>query len=178
MIHKQSTEDFITRVAAPNDEAAIENVLSASYPALMGNAYDPDTLTAVLPLITKANPSLLASGTYYVVESSSGMIIGCGGWTRVTPPGIDKATDGVGHLRHFGTHPQWIRCGVGKAIYQQCAATACAEQVRIFEVLSSLNAVAFYAALGFQRVREVVVTIGSGIEFPAILMRRELLRSA
>ena len=69
-------EDFITRVATPDDRAAIENVLSASYPALMGCAYDPDILAAVLPLITKANPALLASGTYYVGESRNGVMQG------------------------------------------------------------------------------------------------------
>jgi len=167
-------EDFITRVAVHDDRAAIENVLSASYPALMGDSYDADILAAVLPLITKANTALLASGTYYVVESRSGMIIGCGGWTRATPPGVAEATERIGHLRHFGTHPHWIRRGVGKAIYQQCVINARDQSVHTFEVLSSLNGVSFYAALGFKPLRKVTLAIGPDITFPAILMRSAL----
>lgn len=163
-------DDLIARVAAPHDKAAIENILSAAYPALMGCAYDPDILSAVLPLITIANLSLLASGTYYVVGFRSGKIIGCGGWTRATPPGTDDPTEGIGHLRHFGTHPHWVRRGVGKAIYLQCAMAARAQSVRTFEVISSLNGVAFYAALGFTPLSEVAVAIGP-VAFPAVLMR-------
>lgn len=167
-------EEFITRVATLEDKAAVEELLIASYPMLMASSYDPDILAPTLALITKANPSLLTSGNYYVVETQDRMVIGCGGWTRETPPGTDEVATGIGHLRHFATHPQWIRRGVGRAIYAQCSAAACAEGISRFEVLSSLNGEEFYSALGFARVGEVFVAIGATISFPSVLMRREL----
>lgn len=167
-------EDFVTRVATLEDQAAVENLLTVSYPALMASSYDQSILVPTLALITKANPLLLRSGTYYVVEARDGTVIGCGGWTREAPPGIDRATTTLGHLRHFGTHPQWIRRGVGRAIWERCIAAACVEGIWTFEVLSTLNGEEFYSALGFDRVREVFVAIGPDISFPCVLMRREL----
>lgn len=171
-------EDFVTRVATSEDKAAVEEVLAASYPTLMASAYNQDILAPTLVLITKASPSLLGSGTYYVVETRDGVAIGCGGWTRETPPGSDEVTTGIGHLRHFGTHPKWICCGVGRAIYERCAAAASAEGIGAFEVLSSLNGEGFYSALGFERVRQALVAIGPDISFPSVLMRRELPQHA
>lgn len=167
-------ENFVARVATLEDKAAVEELLAASYPTLMASSYDQDILVPTLALITKANPSLLTSGTYYVVETRDRAVIGCGGWTRKAPPGTDEVATGIGHLRHFGTHPKWIRRGVGTAIYERCIATACADGIRALEVLSSLNGEAFYSALGFKRVSEVFVAIGADISFPSVLMRREL----
>lgn len=169
-------EDFVTRVATLGDKAAVEDVLAASYPTLMASSYSQGVLAPTLALITKASPSLLASGTYYVVETRDKVVIGCGGWTRDRPPGTEDVTIGIGHLRHFGTHPKWIRCGVGRAIYERCAAAACIEGIETFEVLSSLNGEGFYSALGFDRVRDVFVAIGPDISFPSVLMRKELLQ--
>ena len=59
------------RVATPQDELAVTAVQEASYSILMLEKYDLTTLSAVLPLITQANPKLLQSGTYYVAETAS-----------------------------------------------------------------------------------------------------------
>jgi len=116
-------DDYQLRVASPKDAAAVEKVLKASYPVLMAVAYDTAVLTPVLKLITKANNSLLTSGTYYVAEADEGLVVGCGGWTIEKPPGADDVEIGVGHLRHFGTSPDWTRRGTGRAIFQQCEST-------------------------------------------------------
>ncbi|MCK7580884.1 MAG: hypothetical protein MZV65_38240 [Chromatiales bacterium] len=71
-------DEYTTRPATPKDSSAVEEVLKASYPAQMAIAYDQAVLVPVLKLITKANVSLLASGTYYVAEARGGAVIGCG----------------------------------------------------------------------------------------------------
>ena len=76
-------EDHVIRVATLEGQAAVEALLAASYPMLMASSYDQSVLDPTLALITKANPSLLTSGTYYVVEAPDGVVIGCGGWTSV-----------------------------------------------------------------------------------------------
>ena len=164
-------DEYTTRPATPKDSSAVEEVLKASYPALMAVAYDQAVLVPVLKLITKANVSLLASGTYYVAEARGGVVIGCGGWSNEKPPGTDDAACGAGHLRHFGTHPAWTRRGVGRAIFRRCEAAARSAQVKMLEVCSSLNAEEFYASLGFERVRILSVAMGSH-PFPGVLMRR------
>ncbi|MBA4174894.1 MAG: GNAT family N-acetyltransferase, partial [Hyphomicrobium sp.] len=52
------------RVATPEDREAVTRLLQRSYPALMAGSYEPAVLAAALPLMTQANPALLASGTF------------------------------------------------------------------------------------------------------------------
>src|SRR5688572_5513313 len=102
-----SSNPFSTRLATPNDFAGVDALLRASYPTLLARAYEPAVLAPALELMARANPKLLACGTYYVAETAE-LIIGCGGWTREYPGSTDVQPELV-HLRHFGTHPQWTQ---------------------------------------------------------------------
>ncbi len=161
------------RVAKPSDEAGVTDFLQLSYPVLMGSSYEETLLAVALPLMTRANPGLLESGTYYVAVGEGGRIVGSGGWTRERP-GTGEIIEGLAHIRHFAVHPDWTRQGIARAIYDQCEAAARASGFGRFECYSSLNAEGFYAALRFKRIRPVVVPMGEGIEFPAILMERDI----
>ena len=104
------TADFAVRTASLEDAEAVSALLQASYPSLMALGYDPVLFARALTLLTKANPALLSSGTWYVVELSGadGALIGCGGWARQRPDAPNEPVDTVlGHLRHFATHPKW-----------------------------------------------------------------------
>ena len=63
--------DFALRVAAPEDAARVTALLEACYPLLMSEGYEEAHLAVALPLMTRANPALLSSGTYYLAEASS-----------------------------------------------------------------------------------------------------------
>jgi len=139
----------------------------------MASAYDPVVLAPALKLMTRANPTLLASGTYYVAESTSGLIVGCGGWTWERP-GTTIVEPALGHIRHFGTHVDWARRGVGRSIYQFGEDAARAAGVKTFEAYSSLNGESFYRALGFERVREMDLELSPQVRLRAVLMRRDI----
>ncbi len=163
---------FTARVATPEDAKAVEQLLKASYPALMAPSYAPALLEPVLARITRANPALLQSGTFYLVESPAGEVVGCGGWTLAPPDtAFTGQTNVVAHLRHFATHPRWTGLGVGRTIYSLCRANAFEAPARVLEVCSSLNGEGFYAAMGFERVRDVTVPIAPQLAFPGVLMR-------
>src|SRR3546814_12613659 len=98
-----SEHDVLIRLALPDDAAAVTAVLRASYPDLMAEAYDPELLALMLPTITRANPALLASGTYYLAEAE-GEPGACGGWAREMP-GRLQVEPGIGPLPHFTTRP-------------------------------------------------------------------------
>jgi N-acetylglutamate synthase-like GNAT family acetyltransferase len=164
---------FAIRIATPRDKAAVGALLNASYAALMPAGYDAATLAAALPVMTRANPALLASSTYYVAERDDGQIIGCGGWTPERP-GSGEIEPELAHIRHFATHPQWTGRGVGRAIYERCEQDARAAGSRRFECYASLNAEVFYAAMGFAPVRHLDVPMEGGLTFPSILMTRTL----
>ena len=163
----------VVRVARPEDAAAVTQLLEASYPELLPSAYDAQFLERALPLMTRANPKLLSSGTYYVAENGQGLLVGCGGWTRERP-GTTDVEPALGHVRHFGTHPGWIRRGVGRAIFGRCEASARAAGITTLEAYSGLNAEVFYRALGFERVREIDVALQPQVVMHGVLMRFEI----
>jgi N-acetylglutamate synthase-like GNAT family acetyltransferase len=115
--------DYEVRVATPEDAEAVGGLLRASYPKLMASSYDEEVLAPALQLMTKANPSLLGSGTYYLAELSTGLLVGCGGWT-LERPGTGTVEPRVGHVRHFAVHPDWTRRGIGRAIFSSCERAA------------------------------------------------------
>lgn len=165
--------DYVVRIATPDDVAAVEALLEASYPALMRPAYEEAVLAPALKLVTKANPSLLASGTYYVAEAERGLVVGCGGWT-LERPGTGTVEPNLAHIRHFGTHPAWTKRGIGRAIYRLCESGARAAGATTLECYSTLNGEAFYAALGFESIGPIEVELVPDVMLPGILMRRRI----
>ena len=124
-----SARIFSIRVATPADSDAVGALLVASYSTLLAASYDSDMLADALPHLTKANPTLLACGTYYVAERKPGNLVGCGGWTAAKP-GNGEIAEGEAHIRHFATHPEWTRYGIGSALLAVASAmpaqSACA----------------------------------------------------
>jgi N-acetylglutamate synthase-like GNAT family acetyltransferase len=165
-----SSNPYSIRLATPNDFAGVDALLRASYPTLMAAAYEPAILEPALELMARANPALLAAATYYVAESGE-LIVGCGGWTREYPGRTDVQPE-LAHVRHFGTHPQWTRRGIGRAIYGLCEAAARSAGVRAFECHASLNGEPFYAALGFLTIDRIEAQLGPTLRLPTVLMRR------
>jgi GNAT superfamily N-acetyltransferase len=139
----------------------------------MKQSYDAAHLDAALPAMSKPNPILLASGTFYLAHSQDGQFIGGGGWS-VERPGSGDVAPHLAHLRHFATHPDWTRLGVGRAIYLQCERAALTAGAREFECFSALNAVSFYEALGFKTASIIPLSLGPGAVLPAVLMKRSL----
>lgn len=161
------------RIAILDDSEAVASVLGPSYTRLMAGAYPLDLLERTLPAITRANPVLLASGRYYLVETDSGEPAGCGGWSS-NPPGRTDEDPGRAHIRHFATHPAWTRRGVGRLLYERCAADARAAGFNMFEAWSSLNGESFYASLGFCSLGRIDTAMPGGVLFPAIRMERPI----
>jgi len=164
---------FTFRTACADDSDAVRSLLDASYPTLFRPWYNEDALAATLPLMTKANPRLLASDSYFVAETAEQDIVGCGGWSHERP-GSGALEDGLGHVRHFATHPDWIRKGIGRALLAHSIETARAEGITRLECNSSLAAEEFYRALGFETIGPVDVDMGRGVRFPGIIMQMTL----
>ncbi len=162
------------RQAKAGDLAEIDALLGRSYPALLKDHYPPSLLVTAIPLISKAQPKLLASGTYFVVEDETGALVGAGGWTAVAP-GTGEILDArTGHIRHVVTDHRAVRRGVGKVLMAHVFDTAKAAGMTQLDCFSTLMAVPFYAACGFVEVGPVSLSLRPGIDFPAILMRRAL----
>lgn len=164
---------YSVRKSNAADLGAVTELLQVSYPALMKAAYDPEMLGPALTLMTRANPALVSASTYYVAESGDGTLVGCGGWTRERP-GDGVVSEGIGHIRHFGTHPEWTRRSIGSSIYRLCEAGAREAGVRRFECYSSLNAEGFYSSLGFERIAVIDLQLIPGVSLRGYRMCRVL----
>ncbi len=166
------TAGITLRVATAEDAQALTALITASYRSLADGSYDEATLQAALPLMSRANPKLLASGTYYVAEDER-EAAGCGGWT-FEAPGTGDLVDGVAHIRHFATHPAHLRKGVARLLMERCLAEAHGAGARLMRCQSTLPGERFYASAGFRRIRPIEVAMGPGVTLPAIEMERPL----
>ncbi|MEO0912154.1 MAG: GNAT family N-acetyltransferase [Pseudomonadota bacterium] len=166
-------ESYIIRSARPRDMAGIDAVLSRSYPRLLKADYPPSVLVTAVPVISRAQPDLVASGTYYVAEGEDGALLGAGGWT-IRAPGPGRRGADTGHIRHFATDPDHLRKGIAGALMRRVFLDAEALGVARMECLSTRTAVPFYLAQGFRTLGDVEVQLRGGIAFPAIQMMRPM----
>ncbi|MFY0681228.1 MAG: GNAT family N-acetyltransferase [Thalassovita sp.] len=158
------------RMATPADLAAVDAVLARSYPALLKADYEPSTLVTALPLISRAQPKLLASGSYFVALLDQ-EVVGAGGWTY----GRNTAGASIaGDIRHVVTDHRHVRRGIGRHLMTKVLAHAKAAGVTQMKCHSTRTAVAFYQSFGFHRLGPLEVTLRPGITFPAEAMELTL----
>ncbi len=161
------------RAAILEDAPATSALLKAAYAVLMPDGHDDPVMAAALPMMSRANPALLASGTYYLAETGCGQLVGAGGWTEGRPEN-GKTQPGLAHIRHFAVHPDWTGHGIGRALYEKCSKEARAIGSQRFNCYATHYAQGFYKALGFRSVRQLEVRMGPDLIFPAVLMKASL----
>ncbi len=155
------------RPSSIKDLAAVDALLSRSYPKLLKADYPPSVLVTALPLISRAQPDLLKTGTYYVAEVGAS-IAGVGGWTP------DRKIPALAHIRHVGTDDRYQRMGIARAVVEHCLKTARANGFTQMECWSTRTAVPFYTSLGFETLGPIDVPLREGITFPSIRMMRSI----
>lgn len=160
--------EFCIRPATRADTAAVDALLQRSYPRLLKADYPPSVLVGALPAMTRAQPALMNSGTYYVAEATDGHILGAGGWTP------HKTREGWGNVRHLVTDDRALRRGVARSIMEHSFAKARGAGAVALECWATLTAVPFYEAVGFHQIGPMVVQLQGAIDFPAIRMERQL----
>ena len=159
---------YTLRAATPDDISAVDALLSRSYPKLLKADYPPSVMVTAVPLISRAQPRLLASGTYYVIETDEGDVVAAGGWTR------SRKYPRRGDIRHVVTDDRCLRRGLGRAIMEHCFDTARDAGVAEMECWATFTAVPFYTSVGFQKIGPISVPLAGGISFPAVRMTRRL----
>lgn len=136
------------RPAAETDVSDVRNLLHASYSRLLAADYEPDVLARAFPLLTRGLGELVMSGQYYVAESSDHRLVGCGGWSRELP-GTTAIVPGLAHVRHFATHPDWLRRGIARSILARCIQDAQADHVERLLCFSTVSAEPFLQQWAF-----------------------------
>ena len=155
------------RSATLSDFEALVHLSVLSFSSGLSGAYPPDLIEQSVPFISQVSKPLIQSGQLYVAEADDDVLVGAGGWSR-DYHGVPSVA-GVGHIRQFVVHPDWMRHGIGRALFDRCLNAA--SDIVQFDCQASLSAISFYHSLGFEAVCEDEVELPNGIIFPTCLMR-------
>ncbi|MCP3970349.1 MAG: GNAT family N-acetyltransferase [Rhodobacteraceae bacterium] len=166
-------QDALTiRTATEDDTAEIDALLGRSYPKLLQPDYPPSVLVTALPLISRAQPQLIRSGSYFVAVRG-GVILGAGGWSMESEF-RRRGTGRVASVRHVVTDADCTRQGVATRLFHHIFETTRQAGVISLDCMSTRTAVPFYRAMGFDVIGEHDLELRPGISFPAIRMQRML----
>ena len=172
---------FTSRVAVHADVPALVEVMNAAIAELQ-RPYLTDEEVESSKAIMGVDTELIADGTYFVVESDSGEVAGCGGWSRRATlyggnqtPGRDSQLLNpameAARIRAMYTNPNYARRGVGRLILSLCEAAAAAEGFTRLELMSTLAGEPLYAAYGFRAVERATDATG-GAPVPLVRMEK------
>ena len=174
----------LLRVATRADELALAALMKQSAAALFPRFYDDATAPSAVRYVAQIDPTLLADGTYYVLEAN-GEAVACGGWSRrdrlYTGSGdaagdareLDPATEPA-RVRAMFVRDDWTRRGLGRRILDECEAAARREGFRMLSLLATLPGVPLYLAYGFRALDEVGVVLPDGVVLACVAMEKEL----
>lgn len=174
---------FSIRTATAGDTPAMTALIHESARVLSRGFYDEGEIASANRYVFGVDSSLVADGTYYVVESE-GALAACGGWSRrrtlyggdQRPMGaqaelLDPKVDAA-RIRAFFVSPAFARRGCGRLLLEHCAAAARAAGFHSLELMATLPGVPFYAALGFAEVEPVTDTLPDGVPLRFVRMTR------
>jgi GNAT superfamily N-acetyltransferase len=109
--------------------------------------------------------ALLQDGQFFVAERA-GERLGVGGWSP------DSLEAGLAWIRYLFVHPDHVRHGIGRRLLQIAETAAVGAGRHRFDVWSSLNAVCFYQALGYRRIRTARWPVRASVELDYVLMSK------
>jgi GNAT superfamily N-acetyltransferase len=176
------------RLAHPDDADAIDVLMKASASDLFPNYYDAAQTASSVRYIANVDQTLIADGTYFVVETD-GELVACGGWSRrdklYTGSGdgagdmrlLDPATEPA-RVRAMFTRADWTRRGLGTRILQACEAAAKAEGFQKLALMATLPGFALYERYGFTARERVEIPLPDGLTLPGIAMEKPVRDTA
>jgi GNAT superfamily N-acetyltransferase len=178
--------NFVIRKATFDDQTAIENLIAESVRGLSRDVYDARQIELSIKTVFGVDTELIADGTYFVAETETGEIAGCGGWSKrktlygasryehsrdseLLNPELDAAK-----IRAYFIHPAFARKGIGTLILDACEQEARAHGFKAAEMMATLPGVKLYAVRGYEGNEEVKVPVGENIDIICIKMRKDL----
>lgn len=152
------------RRAVPADAAPIWAIHTRAIRERASSHYDPDTVAAWSGRTTPAS--------YLLPIETEAMLVACDAEGRVL--GFAELDASAGIVKACYVDPDVARRGVGRALMREVEAVARAAGCRSLSLDASLNAVAFYAALGWQRGESARHRLAPGAELDCVVMQRRL----
>lgn len=165
------------REATSSDVESIRTVHYESIAQLGRAAYDSEQVDAWARGVESADYAAVDSERYYfVVAEVDGDVRAFGSLRLEAPDSYETSVEG--EVTGVYVHPSVAREGVGSGILAALERQARAREIESLGLSASLNAVGFYEAHGYERVREYTHEFSShestGVEGRVVEMRKEL----
>lgn len=173
------------RLATTEDVPALSDLIEQSVRALSPGYYTGSQIDSALRHLFGVDTQLIMDQTYYVIESETDELAGAGGWSRRRTlyggdqmkdredPLLDPRTEEA-RIRAFFVHPTWTRRGLGRQLFDRCAADAARAGFRMLELMATLPGEPLYRALGFTQLEREDVRLPDGEMLPVVRMARPL----
>lgn len=172
------------RPATTADIPALQELIADSVRELSRGFYTPAQAESGLRYVFGVDTQLIADQSYYVIEDEIGFAA-AGGWScRRTLYGGDQMkgsedplldpTIEAARIRAFFVAPRAARRGLGRRLYEECAAAAAKAGFTHLELVATLPGVPLYEALGFERGEHYSVALPDGVDLPVVHMHRTL----
>jgi len=153
-------QDYRLRKATMADRAALRALIERSSRGLGRDDYTAEQIEGALASAFGVDTSLIQDGTYYVVETPSGEIVGCGGWgRRRTLFGNDDRGERddswldprheAAKIRAFFIDPAHARRGLGRRLLDESEREARAAGFTSFELMATLPGQRLYEQCGY-----------------------------
>ena len=168
---------YAIRRATLRDLDQLEALIEQSARKVGTKCYTAVQLEAALRGAFGVDTQLINDGTYFVVESDDGSIVGCGGWSRRRTlfggdNRMDRQTDGA-RIRAFFVDPQHLRRGIASALLAHCEAEALAAGFLKLELMATLTGVPLYRARGYVATASVSYEGAPGVSIPFLAMAKD-----
>ena len=168
------------RPAREEDAPAIERLIRVSARVLQSSHYSKAQINGAIGPVFGVDHQLILDRTYFLA-AHRGRIVGCGGWSKHTTlfggdamkVGADIELDprhDSARIRAFFVHPDWARCGIGRAILERCEKVIRLAGFRSVELVATLTGEPFYEAHNYSQRERFEVSLANGLTLPVVRM--------
>jgi putative acetyltransferase len=157
------------RPAVEADVRAIIEIQEASIMALGAAVYGHAKAKAWARFGVEQSRGLLRQGEFFVADAG-GLVVGVSGWSP-DPERLDTAW-----IRYVFVRPEVARRGLGRRLVATAESSALTGGRPRLLLWASLNALGFYRALRYQRLRRATWPVAAGIDLDYVLMTKRLRR--
>jgi GNAT superfamily N-acetyltransferase len=175
--------NYQLRVARLQDEPALRELIARSIRALGSADYSPEQIEAALRGAFGVDTQLIRDGTYFVVVTTPGEIVACGGWSRRRTlfgsdtrderdeSWLDPRTDAA-KVRAFFVDPAHARRGLGRLILERSEAEAAGAGFSRLELMATLPGVRLYEKCGYLAQTCIVHPLPGGLSIVFVPMSK------
>jgi len=172
------------RKASLNDVKNIQALIELSSKKLNSSYYTKKQIEAALKSAWTVDTQLIIDNTFWVAETPSGLIVGCGCWSKHKTlfgktqqnsnleklnPSIDAAK-----IRAFFVHPDYTRKGIGNTLLTTCENEAKSFGFKTVELVATLSGEKLYSSKDYIPIKKYEADLVDGITNTVILMRKNL----